>query len=138
VFLPSCTPESFASRRHYGVKLRHPRCGGPTSPTFSVITIRCTWVRDFNRLSGDSPTGICGQLDMFVRPELISAGRPRIGIIQVTEFAKPKWIWRRSATNIALILRVLQRLPEAYPEFSAASDQLIAVRIAAEALLLPF
>jgi AraC-like DNA-binding protein len=33
-------------------------------------------VRDFNRLSGDSPTGICGQLDMFVHPELISAGRP--------------------------------------------------------------
>jgi AraC-like DNA-binding protein len=33
-------------------------------------------VRDFNRLSGDSPTAICGQLDMFVRPELLSAGRP--------------------------------------------------------------
>ena len=31
-------------------------------------------VHDFNRLSGDTPTGICGQLDMFVHPELISAG----------------------------------------------------------------
>jgi AraC-like DNA-binding protein len=30
-------------------------------------------VRDFKRLSGDSPTAICGQLDMFVQPELISA-----------------------------------------------------------------
>ena len=29
-------------------------------------------VRDFNRLSGESPTAICGQLDMFVRPELLS------------------------------------------------------------------
>jgi AraC-like DNA-binding protein len=34
-------------------------------------------VHDFNRLSGESPTAISGQLDMFVRPELISAGRPR-------------------------------------------------------------
>jgi AraC-like DNA-binding protein len=34
-------------------------------------------VHDFNRLSGDSPTGICGQLDMFVHPELASADRPR-------------------------------------------------------------
>jgi AraC-like DNA-binding protein len=33
-------------------------------------------VRDFNRLSGDSPTTICGQLDMFVKPEVASAGRP--------------------------------------------------------------
>lgn len=33
-------------------------------------------VHDFNRLSGDSPTAICGQLDMFVHPELVSAGRP--------------------------------------------------------------
>jgi AraC-like DNA-binding protein len=33
-------------------------------------------VHDFNRLSGDSPTAICGQLDMFVQPELRSAGRP--------------------------------------------------------------
>ena len=32
-------------------------------------------VHDFNRLSGDSPTAICGQLDMFVRPELRSASR---------------------------------------------------------------
>jgi AraC-like DNA-binding protein len=32
-------------------------------------------VHDFNRLSGDAPTAICGQLDMFVHPELISAGR---------------------------------------------------------------
>lgn len=32
-------------------------------------------VHDFNRLSGDTPTAICGQLDMFVHPELISAGR---------------------------------------------------------------
>jgi AraC-like DNA-binding protein len=30
-------------------------------------------VHDFNRLSGDSPTAICGQLDMFVHPELASA-----------------------------------------------------------------
>jgi AraC-like DNA-binding protein len=30
-------------------------------------------VHDFNRLSGDSPTGICGRLDMFVRPEVVSA-----------------------------------------------------------------
>ena len=29
-------------------------------------------------------------------------------------------------------------VPETYPEFSAASDPLIAIRIAAEALLLPF
>jgi AraC-like DNA-binding protein len=33
-------------------------------------------VHDFNRLSGDTPTAICRQLDMFVRPELISADRP--------------------------------------------------------------
>jgi AraC-like DNA-binding protein len=32
-------------------------------------------VHDFNRLSGDSPTAICGQLDMFVHPELACAGR---------------------------------------------------------------
>jgi transcriptional regulator GlxA family with amidase domain len=36
-------------------------------------------VHDFNRLSGDSPTAMCGQLDMFVHPELISAGRPQYG-----------------------------------------------------------
>lgn len=30
-------------------------------------------VHDFNRLSGDSPRGICSQLDMFVHPELASA-----------------------------------------------------------------
>jgi transcriptional regulator GlxA family with amidase domain len=36
-------------------------------------------VRDFNRLSGDSPTAICGQLDMFVRPEVVSADRPQSG-----------------------------------------------------------
>lgn len=29
-------------------------------------------VHDFNQLSGDSPTGIGGQLDMFVRPEVAS------------------------------------------------------------------
>jgi AraC-like DNA-binding protein len=29
-------------------------------------------VHDFNRLCGDSPTAICGQLDMFVHPELVS------------------------------------------------------------------
>lgn len=29
-------------------------------------------VHDFNRLSGDSPTAIGGQLDMFVRPEMLS------------------------------------------------------------------
>lgn len=33
-------------------------------------------VHDFNRLSGDSPTAICGQLDMFVHPELASADQP--------------------------------------------------------------
>jgi AraC-like DNA-binding protein len=33
-------------------------------------------VHDFNRLSGDSPKAICGQLDMFVKPEVASAGRP--------------------------------------------------------------
>lgn len=32
-------------------------------------------VRDFNTLSGDSPTTICSQLDMFVKPELASGGR---------------------------------------------------------------
>ena len=31
-------------------------------------------VHDFNRLSGDTPSAICGQLDMFVHPELASAG----------------------------------------------------------------
>jgi AraC-like DNA-binding protein len=31
-------------------------------------------VHDFNRLSGDSPTSVCGQLEMFVRPEVASAG----------------------------------------------------------------
>jgi len=30
-------------------------------------------VHDFNRLSGDSPTAIGGQLDMFVQPEVDSA-----------------------------------------------------------------
>jgi AraC-like DNA-binding protein len=34
-------------------------------------------VHDFNRLSGDSPTAIGSQLDMFVRPEIVSAARPR-------------------------------------------------------------
>ena len=33
-------------------------------------------VHDFNTLSGNSPTAICGQLDMFVHPEL-DAGRSR-------------------------------------------------------------
>jgi AraC-like DNA-binding protein len=33
-------------------------------------------VHDFNRLSGNTPTAISGQLDMFVHPELISACRP--------------------------------------------------------------
>lgn len=32
-------------------------------------------VHDFNRLSGDTPSAICGQLDMFVRPEVRSASR---------------------------------------------------------------
>jgi transcriptional regulator GlxA family with amidase domain len=32
-------------------------------------------VHDFNRLSGDSPTAISGQLDMFVHPELVFAAR---------------------------------------------------------------
>jgi AraC-like DNA-binding protein len=39
-------------------------------------------VHDFNRLSGDSPTGISDQLDMFVRPELISASRPQCGSLR--------------------------------------------------------
>jgi len=30
-------------------------------------------VHDFNRLSGDSPTAIGSQLDMFVQPEVVSA-----------------------------------------------------------------
>ena len=30
-------------------------------------------VRDFKHLSGNSPTAISGQLDVFVQPELISA-----------------------------------------------------------------
>jgi AraC-like DNA-binding protein len=29
-------------------------------------------VHDFNQLSGDSPTAICEQLDMFVQPEVLS------------------------------------------------------------------
>jgi AraC-like DNA-binding protein len=32
-------------------------------------------VHDFDRLCGESPTAISGQLDMFVKPELVSAGR---------------------------------------------------------------
>jgi AraC-like DNA-binding protein len=32
-------------------------------------------VHDFNRLSGESPTAICGQVAMFVHPELVSAPR---------------------------------------------------------------
>jgi hypothetical protein len=35
-------------------------------------------VRDFNGLSGDSPTSICGQLDMFVKPEVASAARASV------------------------------------------------------------
>jgi AraC-like DNA-binding protein len=31
-------------------------------------------VHDFNSLSGDSPTAISGRLDMFVHPQLVSAG----------------------------------------------------------------
>lgn len=31
-------------------------------------------VHDFNRLSGDSPTAICGKLDMFVHPEVTTGG----------------------------------------------------------------
>ena len=38
-------------------------------------------VRDFNRLSGESPTTICGQLDMFVKPELASAGHRSEGVL---------------------------------------------------------
>jgi AraC-like DNA-binding protein len=34
-------------------------------------------VHDFHRLSGDSPTTIGSQLEMFVQPEVISAGRPQ-------------------------------------------------------------
>lgn len=34
-------------------------------------------VHDFNRLSGDNPTTICGQLDMFVQPEVDATSRPR-------------------------------------------------------------
>jgi transcriptional regulator GlxA family with amidase domain len=34
-------------------------------------------VHDFNRLSGDSPTAIGSQLDMFVRPEIVSVQRGR-------------------------------------------------------------
>jgi AraC-like DNA-binding protein len=34
-------------------------------------------VHDFNRLSGDSPTGIGSQLGMFVQPEVVSAARPQ-------------------------------------------------------------
>ncbi len=34
-------------------------------------------VHDFDRLCGDSPTGICGQLDMFVQPKLVCAAGPR-------------------------------------------------------------
>ena len=30
-------------------------------------------VHDFNQLSGDNPTTICGQLDMFVKPEVVAA-----------------------------------------------------------------
>jgi len=33
-------------------------------------------VHDFNRLSGDSPTAIGSQLDMFVQPEVVSATWP--------------------------------------------------------------
>ncbi len=33
-------------------------------------------VHDFNRLSGDNPTTICNQLDMFVRPEVNAADHP--------------------------------------------------------------
>ena len=36
-------------------------------------------MHDFNRLSGDSPTAICGQLDMFVHPELRLRRPPAIG-----------------------------------------------------------
>ena len=34
-------------------------------------------VHDFNRLSGDSPTAIGSQLDMFVQPEVVTAARQR-------------------------------------------------------------
>jgi AraC-like DNA-binding protein len=34
-------------------------------------------VHDFNRLSGNSPTAIGSQLDMFVQPEVVSAGGAR-------------------------------------------------------------
>ena len=33
-------------------------------------------VHDFNQLSGECPTTICGLLDMFVQPEVLSAARP--------------------------------------------------------------
>jgi AraC-like DNA-binding protein len=33
-------------------------------------------VHDFNQLSGESPTSICTQHDMFVKPEVASAGVP--------------------------------------------------------------
>jgi AraC-like DNA-binding protein len=38
-------------------------------------------VHDFNRLSGDTPTAICGQLDMFVRPEVASSGHALDGAL---------------------------------------------------------
>ena len=38
-------------------------------------------VHDFNRLSGDNPTAVCGRLDMFVRPELNSARESQLAIV---------------------------------------------------------
>ncbi len=33
-------------------------------------------IHDFNRLSGDNPSDICGRLDMFVHPELVCGTAP--------------------------------------------------------------
>lgn len=44
-------------------------------------------VHDFKRLSGDSPNAIGGQLDMFVRPEVVSSGVLRRGALETERTA---------------------------------------------------
>jgi AraC-like DNA-binding protein len=74
------TPKLYARIVRFEAALRHKA----TAPSMQWTDIaqdlgyhdQMHMVHDFNRLSGGSPAAICGQLDMFVHPELRSGGRP--------------------------------------------------------------
>src|SRR5882672_2303749 len=78
---PSCTPESSGSRRHCGIKAAAPAMRWTDIAHALGYHDQMHMVRDFNRLSGDRPTTICGQLDMIVKPEVASEGRALDGVL---------------------------------------------------------